>query len=68
MREGAHGRYQGEYDADYIAAFDPEHVALMEAVCEAAAKNVAQPKQFGGRSLWHCVQDLTAYRKERGLL
>ena len=52
-------------DARFIATFDPEHVALMEAVCEAAERN--DDGRFGGRSLHYRIADLAAFRKERGL-
>ena len=52
-------------NATFAATFDPEHVALMEAVCDAAKRN--DDERFGGRSLHYCIADLTAYRKERGL-
>ena len=53
------------HNARFIATFDPEHVALMEAVCEAAERD--DDGRFGGRSLHYCIADLTAFRKERGL-
>ena len=43
----------------FIATFDPEHVALMEAVCDAAKRNDDELTTAGAA--------LQAYRKERGL-
>ncbi len=50
------------YDADarFIATFDPEHVALMEAVCEAEDNGTDDELTTAGAAL-------QAYRKERGL-
>ena len=69
---GDTARYLGEvfterakHAALIEATFDPEHVALMEAVCDAAKRN--DDERFGGRSLHYCIADLTAFRKERGL-
>jgi hypothetical protein len=54
-------RLGGASDADarFIATFDPEHVALMEAVCDAAKRNDDELTTAGAA--------LQAYRKERGL-
>ena len=62
-------------DARFIAAFDPEHGALMDAVCEVVRED---HQEFGSHNTPHtppweeCVvctalDRLTAYRKERGL-
>jgi len=47
-------------DARFIATFDPEHVALMEAVCEAEDNGTDDELTTAGAAL-------QAYRKERGL-
>lgn len=58
-------------DARFIATFDPEHVALMEAVCEAAEDDyMAEPHDDHERNrlaTLNAVAALQAYRKERGL-
>ena len=61
-------------DARFIATFDPEHVALMEAVCEAASKIEFYSSDDGWDRTWlgasetaMAYADLQAYRKERGL-
>lgn len=66
-------------DARFIATFDPEHVALMEAVVEALARAGANYWRIGDECrAWHSDVDavadvrealdaLTAYRKERNL-
>ena len=55
-------RLGGASDADarFIATFDPEHVALMEAVCEAEDNGTDDELTAAGAAL-------QAYRKERGL-
>jgi len=61
-------------DARFIATFDPEHVALMEAVCEAASKIEFYSSDDGWDRTWLGAREtamayeaLQAYRKERGL-
>ena len=75
-------RLNPKSDARFIATFDPEHVALMEAVCEAAAdylqdtcnecgfRTCEMPDSDIGCSLddiRNTRAALAAYRKERGL-
>jgi hypothetical protein len=57
-------------DARFIAAFDPEHVALMEAVCEAVGRcgsGLVMDAPHEWRTVAEAYDDLQAYRKERGL-
>jgi hypothetical protein len=59
-------------DARFIATFDPEHVALMEAVCEAAKQAHYKLKHHSAayeaqRILATAIAALAAYRKEHGL-
>jgi len=49
-----------EVDTRFIFTFDPEHVALMEAVCEAEDNGTDAELTTAGAAL-------QAYRKERGL-
>lgn len=69
--------YIEQAEARFIATFDPEHISLMEAVCEAAD---ALPccdlsRDYPRGSCSGCSQkpvcdttaSLTAHRKERGL-
>lgn len=70
----------GHADQAFIAVFNPEHVALMEAVAEAASdfvevyekwedKHATDHQVFAKREVlgYQCRQ-LADYRKERGLL
>ena len=49
-----------EDDQRFIATFDPEHVSLMEAVCEAENDGTDEELTEAGATL-------QAYRKKRGL-
>ena len=53
------------HDSRFIAAFDPEHIRLMEDVCQAAERK--RQRIFGQQSLYAACTALDAYRKERGL-
>lgn len=53
-------------NATFAATFDPEHVALMEAVCEAAAGYI-EDRSWCVTILANAAYYLAAYRKERGL-
>ena len=54
-------------DARFIATFDPEHVALMEAVCEAAKARHKEWTRDTYITIDDAIAALQAYRKERGL-
>ena len=63
----------GPTDADtFIAHFSPAHVALMEAVCEAAehwrqyVENADLEISYWGAPISKAVAALAAYRKEQG--
>ena len=58
------------YVARFIATFDPEHVALMEAVCEAVGRcgsGLVMDAPHEWRTVAEAYDALTAYRKEREL-
>jgi len=64
----------GHSDSAFIATFDPDHVALMEAVVEAVdavdvlgGASTAESVQAAGRAVWDTRKALAAYRKERAL-
>ena len=71
-------KFVADRDATFIATFDPEHVALMEAVCEAADESTTCAECYDDCELTHicgaqrttrrALSALTTYRKERGLL
>ena len=55
-------------DADFIATFDPEHVALMEAERSAAREFITQSRTADAWKEWDSSRKrLNNYRKERGL-
>jgi hypothetical protein len=54
-------------DARFIATFDPEHVALMEAVCEAAEARHQEWTRDTYIAIDDAIAALQAYRKEHGL-
>ena len=56
----------GIADEDFVATFDPEHIALMEAVCEAAVGYI-EDRDWCVTALANAAHYLQAYRKERGL-
>ena len=53
-------------DARYIATFDPEHITLMEAVCEAAVGYI-EDRDWCVTALANSTHYLQTYRKDRGL-
>lgn len=54
---------------DFVATFDPEHVALMEAVCEAVERYLLNVHDVDRLAALMLARDrLTAYRREHGLL
>jgi hypothetical protein len=63
-------RLNPKSDARFIATFDPKHVALMEAVCEAVGRcgsGLVMDAPHEWRTVAEAYDALQAYRKERGL-